>query len=51
MQRASEARGTRTHDQNIRVQPLSLDTHILILAEGHNSLPRAFEDCFCTAIE
>ena len=43
MQRAGQARGARAHDQNIRVQPLSLDTHILILAEGRNSPARAFE--------
>jgi len=33
MQRAGKARGARAHNQNIRVQPLTLDRHRLILAD------------------
>jgi hypothetical protein len=50
MQSAGEAGGARTDDQNIRVQPLSLDTHVLILAEGVSSIARAFQSCDYDAI-
>jgi hypothetical protein len=51
MQSAGESCRAGANDQYIRIQPLTLDRHRFILAEGLISQTPAFKWCFYIAIE
>ncbi len=43
MQRAGQPRGTRAHNQDVCVQPLSFDRHALILARQKPQIAETIE--------